>query len=96
MKKNSFFGSLPIAVVIVLSASFLNAQETGNCKCCTPEQRQFDFWIGEWEVYTAKGLAGTNTIVALEERYQGKGETLQRVQTHFARRQQKYFKMQNT
>lgn len=28
-----------------------------------PEARQFDFWIGEWDVKTATGqLAGTNTI----------------------------------
>lgn len=32
----------------------------------SPEYRQFDFWIGDWEVRdTAGNLAGTNTIVLL-------------------------------
>ena len=31
--------------------------------CDGPEFRQFDFWVGDWNVFTADGaLAGTNTI----------------------------------
>jgi hypothetical protein len=31
--------------------------------CTTPEHRQFDFWLGKWEVHTADGKrAGANTI----------------------------------
>jgi len=31
--------------------------------CDAPEYRQFDFWLGEWEVHTPDGeLAGTNEI----------------------------------
>jgi hypothetical protein len=31
--------------------------------CTSPEHRQFDFWIGVWEVKTANGnVAGINTI----------------------------------
>ena len=31
--------------------------------CTSPQHRQFDFWIGEWEVTGAKGqVAGTNSI----------------------------------
>lgn len=31
--------------------------------CSSPEHRQFDFWLGEWEVRTATGdAAGRNTI----------------------------------
>lgn len=44
--------------------------------CDTDEYRQFDFWIGEWNVHTADGkLAGTNSIAreyggcVLHERY---------------------------
>lgn len=34
----------------------------------TPEYRQFDFWVGEWDVKTPQGqTAGTNTIQRLEE-----------------------------
>jgi hypothetical protein len=30
--------------------------------CTTPEYHQFDFWIGDWEVYVGDQLAGTNRI----------------------------------
>lgn len=48
----------------------LAAQETTPTvapKACTaPEHRQFDFWIGEWEVTTPKGeLAGRNRIESI-------------------------------
>lgn len=48
--------------------------------CSAPEHRQFDFWVGEWEVRDAQGqLAGTNTITrilggcALHEAWRGNG-----------------------
>lgn len=44
--------------------------------CTGPEHRQFDFWLGEWNVYGPAGkLAGTNSIrreiggCVLHERY---------------------------
>jgi hypothetical protein len=44
--------------------------------CTAPEHRQFDFWLGEWNVYGPQGkLAGTNSIrreiggCVLHERY---------------------------
>ena len=31
--------------------------------CSAPEYRQFDFWLGDWNVYDPKGqLAGTNRV----------------------------------
>jgi hypothetical protein len=34
--------------------------------CSAPESRQFDFWIGDWDVYVPSGkLAGTNHIERL-------------------------------
>ena len=34
--------------------------------CAAPESRQFDFWIGEWDVYLPNGkLAGRNRIQAI-------------------------------
>lgn len=54
----------------------LNAQTP--CKCCTPEHRQFDFWLGHWEVYNPSGqLVGFNTVeleqdsCALKENWTG-------------------------
>lgn len=40
-------------------------------KCDAPEHRQFDFWVGEWEAFNAKGeLAGKSLI---EPVYEGCG-----------------------
>lgn len=33
--------------------------------CAAPEHRQFDFWLGEWEVTANGKLAGTNRITRL-------------------------------
>lgn len=48
--------------------------------CSAPEHRQFDFWIGDWEVRMANGKhAGRNTITvvaggcALHEHWVGRG-----------------------
>jgi hypothetical protein len=32
--------------------------------CGSAEHRQFDFWIGDWDVYAGDQLAGTNTITS--------------------------------
>ena len=45
--------------------------------CSSPQFRQFDFWIGEWEVEANGKRAGSNKITSiyggcvLEERWQG-------------------------
>jgi hypothetical protein len=37
--------------------------EEQRSACSSPEHRQFDFWLGEWEVRTPRGdVAGRNTI----------------------------------
>lgn len=48
--------------------------------CDAPEHRQFDFWLGDWDVSTPDGkLAGRNTITrivggcALHEHWVGRG-----------------------
>lgn len=46
-------------------------------RCAAPEYRAFDFWLGEWDVYTNGQLAGHNKIerilqgCALAESWQG-------------------------
>lgn len=48
--------------------------------CSAPEYRQFDFWIGDWDVTSDGQPAGTNRIhkihggCALQENWQGAGE----------------------
>lgn len=63
--------------------------------CDTPEHRQFDFWVGRWNVRTADGkLAGVNTITSeyggcvLHERYDtGGGYRGESLNTYDASRQ---------
>ena len=78
--------ALTLAAAFALATgSFVTAQEatpaSGAARaaaCSSAEHRQFDFWIGDWDVHQADGkLAGRNTITrvyggcVLEERYQG-------------------------
>ena len=54
-----------LALLALLALSLpvgpLAAQQ--QAPCSAPEYRQFDFWIGEWEVTTPQGQpAGTNSI----------------------------------
>lgn len=56
-----------VAMAAIASAMFTHtaaAQSSGPPPACeTPEHRQFDFWIGEWEVVdTAGTVLGTNRI----------------------------------
>lgn len=49
---------IPTFLVMVLSIS---AQPQPD-PCSSTENHQFDFWIGEWDVYAGDQLAGTNKI----------------------------------
>ncbi len=52
-------------VVILALAAPLAAQQTAPPDCSAPEHRQFDFWIGDWNVTGPQGqVAGTNRIEA--------------------------------
>ena len=48
--------------------------------CTSPEYRQFDFWIGDWDVTSGGQPAGSNSIhaihngCALQENWQGSGD----------------------
>lgn len=64
---------LKTAFLIVLAACLAqaaSAQTQNNSatqskppkSCSMPEHRQFDFWIGDWDVQMGGQLAGTNTI----------------------------------
>ncbi len=58
---------LSIAALMLAAWPLLGAQAEPAAKpaglCEGPEYRQFDFWLGDWEVRTADGkLVGANTI----------------------------------
>lgn len=56
-----------LVAILLCSVSLLSAQSE-ECACCSAEYRQFDFWIGEWNVYRPDGtLAGTNHIRAVQD-----------------------------
>jgi hypothetical protein len=59
-----------LAAVAPAAPSLLAAQETAPTAapkaCAASEHRQFDFWIGEWEVTTPRGApAGRNRIESI-------------------------------
>lgn len=87
-----------LALTLSLSASHAFTQQNNNKPCATTEARQFDFWIGEWEVFAGGKLAGTSKIssasggCALLEEYQGvkgyQGKSLNFYNTAIAKWQQ--------
>lgn len=53
-----------------------------TCPCCIPEFKQFDFWIGNWDVYDTLGnKVGENKIVTtqdsclIQENWKSQGQT---------------------
>lgn len=58
-----------VVLLLVIAATMpacVEAQGAPPSTCNRPEHRQFDFWLGEWEVTGAKGnKAGTNRIQAI-------------------------------
>jgi len=70
---------LAVALALIASAAPAAAQQQ-QPRCSAPEHRQFDFWVGAWEVRTPDDrLAGRNVIepildgCALRERWTGAG-----------------------
>lgn len=52
--------------IFILSTFFsiVNAQNSTKAPCSDKEYSQFDFWVGNWNVYNTNGkLIGTNHIV---------------------------------
>lgn len=69
--------ALPSAALLVAVLPALPAAaQTGPPPCTTPDHRAFDFWAGEWDVFTPDGRqAGTSNVgvvmggCVLHERY---------------------------
>jgi hypothetical protein len=67
-------------LLAALSASQPVPAQPPAAPCTAAEHRQFDFWLGHWEVFTPDGKkAGENTIEAIDggcaliERWRGSG-----------------------
>ncbi len=69
--------------IVVIALSLLTLASAAHAQtppCSAPEHRQFDFWLGDWEVRTPDGrLAGTNLVTrelgdcVLHEHWKGAG-----------------------
>jgi hypothetical protein len=64
---------MPAAVALLLALQVLSLRPlpaqsppAARPKCAAPEYRQFEFWVGDWEVTAGGQRAGTN-LVTLEE-----------------------------
>ncbi|MEM7036257.1 MAG: hypothetical protein AAF570_04695, partial [Bacteroidota bacterium] len=68
-----------ILLATLFAFQILPAQESKTPPCSSPEYRQFDFWVGDWNVYSDGELVGTNRIdlildqCVLQENWEGKG-----------------------
>lgn len=69
---------LAILSLVVLATPGDLAAQHADSPCGAPEYRQFDFWLGDWEVSNPDGdVVGTNTITSvsggcgLHERWEG-------------------------
>lgn len=60
MKKNV------LTAVLICKVILLSAQITPR-PCTAKEATQFDFWVGNWNLYSADTLTGTNTIYKVME-----------------------------
>jgi hypothetical protein len=58
-------GALAGLTLVVGAGSALAQQPQQPPKCDTPAHRQFDFWIGDWEVSDAQGNKGGENEVTL-------------------------------
>jgi hypothetical protein len=74
--RSTFTGIMAVLAFVVP----VGAQETPQRGCDTAQHRQFDFWIGEWDVINRAGeRAGRNRITAemggcvLREQWEGAG-----------------------
>lgn len=57
-----------IIIIVFVGNPLLSQTNTKQCNCCTHEYKQFDFWIGEWDVFNKKGKKiGENRIVSMQD-----------------------------
>lgn len=83
-----------ISLAVSVAACALGATPEGRCSA--PDQRRFDFWIGEWQVTQAGKPAGHNRIepilggCALAESWRGTSGVEGRSLTFYDRRRERW------
>lgn len=59
---------LNILFCLIIFISFSSFAQESDCACCTTKHSQFDFWVGDWEVFNEKGeKIGENLVIKLED-----------------------------
>ncbi len=59
---------LTTLIITLFSMASLSYAQNEDCPCCNDFHKQFDFWVGEWNVYDTTGiLVGENSITKLED-----------------------------
>jgi len=54
-----------IALSIFLCAGFITKAQKAVSPCSDPVYRQFDFWLGQWDVYSPKGKKAGDSKISL-------------------------------
>ena len=66
MKTPARAALVTLALALVLGSPVLAQTPSPKGNCTTDEHRQFDFWVGDWEVRDANGtVQGTNDITLI-------------------------------
>lgn len=65
-RKPSLLRCLFSALLLLPEAQAAGQSQSPPPRCDTPAHRQFDFWVGDWVVFSGTDTAGTN-VVTLEE-----------------------------
>ena len=59
-------GALLFTASILISSLNIHSQNSKQAPCSSKEYKQFDFWLGNWEVFDVKNkLIGTNRVVKM-------------------------------
>lgn len=68
-KRVNRYAAAALSALLILSVAPVMAgsvkAEAKKAPCSTPQHRQFDFWVGDWEVFSKDKLAGHNRIELL-------------------------------
>jgi len=57
-----------IIIYIAFSGIALGQKNNKDCFCCTEKYQQFDFWLGDWNVYDTLGnFVGENKIISMQD-----------------------------
>ena len=61
---------LPVILALLVVSAIASAQQPARPSCTSAEYRQFDFWVGDWEVTDSAGTTvfGTNRVASEEGR----------------------------